>query len=348
MNFIDGLDGLAAGIAAIVCGTIGLLAFLTDQGAMVVLMLALLGGLTGFLFFNFHPAKIFMGDSGSMFLGFVIGAGSVVCQMKTSTLVGLSLPFLVLGVPIFDMGFAVFRRRILERRSIFAPDRGHLHHRLLELGLSQRAVVTVVYAMTAISASIGVFMLTAEDGRALGLLAVGLILSFSMFACARRSSPFEILMALKHNLALAREARAVRRNFEDAEVRMRDVRSLPAWWETVRDMSRQMHFQSIGLWNSREGHYVSNCVWNAPEGKFTSGRAAELTLPLHGRGAAEWEIRARIWADGYLELSGRQAMLLARLIDEFPPPGQEQDAEALANMPTRHADPYSDERVFIR
>lgn len=115
MNFIDGLDGLAAGIAAMLCGTIVLLAYLADQAAMVVLMLALLGSVTGFLFFNFHPAKIFMGDSGSMFLGFVIGASSIVCQTKKPTLVGLALPLLVLGVPIFDTGSAFVRRCMLER-----------------------------------------------------------------------------------------------------------------------------------------------------------------------------------------------------------------------------------------
>ena len=328
MNFIDGLDGLAAGIAVMVCGVIAILAFLRNEAAMMVLMLALLGSVTGFLFFNFHPAKIFMGDCGSMFLGFVIGGSSIICQTKTSTLVGLALPFLVLGVPIFDMGFAMVRRRILERRSIFAPDRSHLHHRLLDIGLSQRTVVTVVYAITAISASIGVLMLTAESWQALGLLAAVLILLFSLFACAHSSSGFRILMALKHNWALARDARAVRCRFEDAEMRMRDARSLRAWWETVRDMGKQMHFQSIALWDRRTGHYVSNCVWNEPEERFTSGRTAELTLPLHGNGAQEWEIRARIWADGYLELSGRQAMLLARLMDEFPPPEQQKKAEA--------------------
>jgi hypothetical protein len=147
-------------------------------------------------------------------------------------------------------------------------------------------------------------------------------------------------MALKHNWALARDARAVRRSFEDAEMRMRDAGSFRAWWETVRDMGKQMHFQSIALWDRRIGHYVSNCVWNAPEGRFASGRTAELTLPLHGSGADQWEIRAHIWADGYLELSGRQAMLLARLMDEFPPPEQQQEAEASANAPTQYAEPH--------
>jgi UDP-GlcNAc:undecaprenyl-phosphate GlcNAc-1-phosphate transferase len=320
MNLIDGLDGLAAGIAMIVCGTIALLAFLTDQAAMAILMLALLGSVTGFLFFNFHPAKIFMGDGGSMFLGFVIGAGSVVCQTKTSTVVGLALPFLVLGVPILDAGFAMMRRRLVERRSMFAPDRKHLHHRLLDLGLRQRTVVIVIYAVTVINASIGVFMLTAENGRAVGLLAVGLVLLLSVFACVYGRRSYEVVKALKHNWTIVREARTVRRKFEAAEVRMRDAKSFHAWWETVCDMARQMHFQSIELWHCRKGDYVSTCAWDAPEERFGVGRTAKLSLPLHANGTARWELRACIWVDGYLELGGRQAMLLARLMDEFPPP----------------------------
>ncbi len=123
ISMIDGLDGLAAGIAAIVCGTIVCLALWSGQQAMAILMLALLGSVTGFLFFNFYPAKIFMGDCGSMFLGFMIGAGSIVCQTKMPTLLGLSIPFLVLGAPIFDMGLVIVARQILERRSMFAPTR---------------------------------------------------------------------------------------------------------------------------------------------------------------------------------------------------------------------------------
>jgi len=329
MSVIDGLDGLASGIAAIVCGSIVLLAFWSGQRAMVVLMLALLGSVTGFLFFNFYPAKIFMGDCGSMFLGFLIGAGSLVCQTKTSTLVGLALPFLVLGVPIFDTGFVVVGRRFLERRSMFAPDRNHLHHRLLDLGLRHRTVVIIIYAVTVISTSIGVFMLTTEGGWSLGLLAVGLLFLFSMFTCLHGRRFCGILMTLKRNRAIAHDVRTDRRNFENAQVRMRESKSFQAWWKTVCVLGKQMRFQSIGLWNCRNGDYVSTYVWNAAEGKSTTGETVKLSLPLHGNGAAEWELRTRIWVDGYLEVSGRQAMLLARLMDEFPPPEQEEEAEAL-------------------
>jgi hypothetical protein len=117
---------------------------------------------------------------------------------------------------------------------------------------------------------------------------------------------------------------------------MRNASSLQAWWETMCDMGKQMHFQSIGLWNRREGRYVSSCIWNSPEGNLMTSKTANLTLPLLRNETVEWEIRANIEVNGYLELSGRQAMLLARLMDEFPPPEREEETEALANVPTLH------------
>jgi len=327
VSLIDGLDGLAAGVAAIVCGSIVILAVWSDYGAMAVLMLALLGSLTGFLFFNCHPAKIFMGDSGSMFLGFMIGAGSLVCQAKTSALVGLTFPFLVLGVPILDAGFSMFRRRIIERRSMFAADRKHLHHRLLDLGLSQRTVVMIILAVTTISASIGVVMLTVDGGWSLALLAAGLVVLVSVFTCLNGSRHREILLALKRNWIISCEKKAERRSFENAQVRMHESRSLRAWWETIYLMCKQMHFQSIALWKRQEADYINTLEWNAPKGKFPTGKTVNLTLPLEKNGATEWELRARIWVNGYLELSGRQSMLLARLMDEFPPPKEQGEAE---------------------
>jgi exopolysaccharide biosynthesis WecB/TagA/CpsF family protein len=329
MSVIDGLDGLAAGVAAIVCGTMVLIALWSGQVAMAVLMLALLGSVTGFLIFNFYPAKIFMGDCGSMFLGFMIGAGSIVCQMKTSTLIGLAIPFLVLVIPVFDTGFVVICRRILDRRSVFAPDRSHLHHRLLDLGLRQITVVIIIYAVTAISASIGVLILTVQGGWSFVLLACGVLLMLSMFACLQCSYFRKILKALKRNRTIARKVKAERRIFETTQVKMRESRSFGAWWDTLCTMGKEMRFQSIGLWNRQNGRYVRKCLWNAPEGKSMTGNTINLRLTLNRNEAAECEIRVCILADGYLELGGRQAMLLSRLMDEFPPPEQEKEAEKL-------------------
>jgi UDP-GlcNAc:undecaprenyl-phosphate GlcNAc-1-phosphate transferase len=327
ISVIDGLDGLAAGIAVIVCGTITLIALWSGQAAMAVVMLALLGSVTGFLMFNFYPAKIFMGDCGSMFLGFMIGAGSIICQMKTSTLVGLAIPFLVLIVPILDMGFVVICRRILNRCSIFTPDRSHFHHHLLDLGLPQIVVVIMIYSVTIICASIGMLILTAQDGWRLVLLAGGLLLMLVIFACLQCTRFRKILKALKRNRAVAREMGEEKQIFETTRVKMRESRSFSAWWDTLSTMGREMRFQNIEFWHRRNGRYVNTCSWSAPEGQSISYGTINLSLRPNGNGTAEYEIKACIPADACLEAGGRQAMLLSRLIDEFPAPEQKREIE---------------------
>ena len=329
MSVIDGLDGLAAGIAAIVCGTVVIMALWSGQTAMAVLMLALLGSVTGFLFFNFYPAKIFMGDCGSMFLGFLIAAGSIIFQTKTHTLVGLAIPFLVMGVPILDTGFVVVGRRFLDRRSIFAPDRKHLHHLLLDLGLHHRTVVIIIYAVTAISASIGVFILTLESGWSMGLLAVGLLLLLLMFACLHGQRFYEILMAIKRNLTIRHNSLKDRHTFEMAQIRMRESTSFQEWWDAICIMAQKMDFRTIGLWNCRIGGYIRTCTWDVSDDKFKTGKTVKFTFPIRGNDSAEWEIRVHASVNGFLELSGRQAMLLARLVDEFPVPKHEEGTEQL-------------------
>lgn len=157
INLIDGLDGLAAGVSAIVSSAIMLLAIRSGQITVAVLMLALIGSLSGFLIFNTHPAKIFMGDGGSMFLGFILGTGSLMCRTKTSS-TDLAIPFLILGIPIFDM-IRVVIQRLLKKCSVFTADRSHLHHYLLDLGFHQNTVVIFIYTATAISACIGMLVL---------------------------------------------------------------------------------------------------------------------------------------------------------------------------------------------
>jgi hypothetical protein len=107
-----------------------------------------------------------------------------------------------------------------------------------------------------------------------------------------------------------------------AEVKMRDAKSFGAWWETLCEMGRQMHFECIELWHHDNGDPKNACTWNAPHGEFATGKTAQFNLPVHKTEGAKYEIRARIWVNGCLELGGRQAMLLARLMDEFPPPIQ--------------------------
>jgi UDP-GlcNAc:undecaprenyl-phosphate GlcNAc-1-phosphate transferase len=149
LNLIDGLDGLAAGIAFFAATANGIIAYHSGAPIAALLSAALAGSLLGFLRYNFNPATIFMGDSGSMFLGFILAATSLVgTSIKGATTVAILAPLVALGVPVFDTALAIIRRT-LARQSMFAPDRGHMHHSLLDLGLSQRRAVLLLHASTA-------------------------------------------------------------------------------------------------------------------------------------------------------------------------------------------------------
>jgi UDP-GlcNAc:undecaprenyl-phosphate GlcNAc-1-phosphate transferase len=155
VNLIDGLDGLAAGVSFFAALTSFVIAALSGSVFVALTMAALMGALVGFLFFNFNPARIFMGDSGSYFLGFVLATTALAgggLQQKASTAVSLLVPILALGLPIFDTLFSMFRR-LLERRSIFSADRGHVHHRLLDIGLTHRRAVIFLYGISSLLAA---------------------------------------------------------------------------------------------------------------------------------------------------------------------------------------------------
>ncbi|WP_394821308.1 MraY family glycosyltransferase [Pendulispora albinea] len=183
LNLIDGLDGLAAGVAFFACVTNVTVAFMGGNVSIALLSVALGGAIFGFLFYNFNPAKIFMGDSGSMFLGFALAAISLLGAgtQKTPTLIAIVVPLIALGLPIMDMLFAIVRRFVL-RRSIFVADRGHIHHRLLDLGLTHRRAVLVLYA---ISGSFTVLALLVHFGRSWQIGVAMLVLTTVVFGAVR-------------------------------------------------------------------------------------------------------------------------------------------------------------------
>jgi UDP-GlcNAc:undecaprenyl-phosphate GlcNAc-1-phosphate transferase len=151
INLIDGLDGLAGGVAAIASLGIGYSAYIHGIYTVAFLMVILAGSSLGFLKYNFFPAKTFMGDSGAMFLGFTIAAISIVGPAKGATVLAMLGPVLVLGLPIFDVLFAIFRR-LASKQSIFAADKGHIQHQLTRLGMGQRRTVLMIYGVSAVMA----------------------------------------------------------------------------------------------------------------------------------------------------------------------------------------------------
>jgi UDP-GlcNAc:undecaprenyl-phosphate/decaprenyl-phosphate GlcNAc-1-phosphate transferase len=148
INLIDGLDGLAGGIVFLASLTNIVVALVVHSYFTAIVLTAVVGALVGFLYHNFNPARIFMGDGGSYLLGYVLGVTVLAGNpQKASAAVSILVPFIALGVPIFDMVFSIFRRA-LERRPIFSPDRGHIHHRLLDVGLTHRRAVLVLYGVS--------------------------------------------------------------------------------------------------------------------------------------------------------------------------------------------------------
>jgi UDP-GlcNAc:undecaprenyl-phosphate GlcNAc-1-phosphate transferase len=173
INLVDGLDGLAAGVAVIAAGTFLMVCVLQGETKVLlfakqlklasVLSAALCGAALGFLFFNFHPARIFMGDGGALFLGFMLGAASVIGTLKLTAVMAFVIPVLVIGLPVLDVAFAMLRRA-RNGRGLFSPDKGHFHHRLLSLGWTQREVVFLAYIITLLL-SLATLFLTFFQGR---------------------------------------------------------------------------------------------------------------------------------------------------------------------------------------
>lgn len=144
MNLSDGLDGLAGGASILSFGLVGLMAFQSSSYAVVILTLAVAGSILGFLRFNSHPARIFMGDTGSQFLGFILGVLVIVMTQQVNPAVSAVLPLLIFGLPVIDT-VTVMARRLLAGRSPFAPDKNHIHHRLLAIGFSHYETVVLLY-----------------------------------------------------------------------------------------------------------------------------------------------------------------------------------------------------------
>jgi len=317
VNLSDGLDGLAAGISAIACGVIAVFAFQHGNIIMLVLMLSLLGSLTGFLFFNFNPAKIFLGDCGSLFLGFTVASASILCSMKSSALVSLALPLLVLGIPIFDTLFSILRR-FLERRSIFAPDRGHFHHRLVDMGLKQRHVVIFIYAMTSLAAGLGMLMMLTRNLSSLIIFFFVLLLLLLLFHVVGAIRLRETISALQRKHKIASQYKRERTDFEYAQLHFRNAHTSEQWWAAVCEAARRMDFAWVSLTRKYCDGRIETDVWRTTNAKLALSRVVVVTVPLSvNKGETSRKFEIAVSVNGSLESAGNRATLFSRLIDEY-------------------------------
>ena len=174
VNFIDGLDGLAVGVSAISTACLLIIALIVGEMNIAIILAALLGSCLGFIPYNKNPAKIFMGDTGSTFLGYILATLSVQGLFKLYAIISFAVPFLILGIPIFDICFA-FLRRIAKGQNPMVADRGHVHHRLIDMGFSQKHAVAICYMLTAILGLAAVLLTSSGELKALILIGAVII-----------------------------------------------------------------------------------------------------------------------------------------------------------------------------
>jgi UDP-GlcNAc:undecaprenyl-phosphate GlcNAc-1-phosphate transferase len=282
INIIDGLDGLAAGVTLFVCIGNFFVSLFLGKVVMSVVSAILAGALLAFLRYNFPPAKIFLGDTGSLFLGMVVALLSVMSAQKSATMVMMLIPMAVLGLPILDTTLAIFRRSFLGR-PIFVSDKGHIHHALLRLGLSPVKVVLILYGFCLFLLGFGaVVLLEKSTAAAIYLGAVGLVAIIGMW----------ILGYLKYENIRTALSRRLRYRINDAFCRlvllkMKRAPTVEQVWNCLVESGQEFELNRMEL-SVRGGDKGAARRWvNAKDGSGENGPQA-----------GEWQSRRFDFAGG--------------------------------------------------
>lgn len=242
-NLIDGVDGVATGL--------GLLATITTLGAalwhgdtgLVIATAPLAGALLGFLRFNFNPASVFLGDCGSLSVGFVLGCCAVIWSHKAVTLLGMTAPLMALSIPLLDMSLSIVRRFLL-LRPIFSPDRGHIHHRLLDRGLTPRQVTLLLYAASGLAACFALLQSTVANAglpvMSLFCAAVWLGIQFL------RYYEFGVVTRFwrENNVKSVVKFHCAMHGYEES---VRDAVTVEQCWRAIRTLGREFGFSHVAL-----------------------------------------------------------------------------------------------------
>jgi UDP-GlcNAc:undecaprenyl-phosphate GlcNAc-1-phosphate transferase len=299
LNLIDGLDGLAGGVSLAAVLTTFLIAIQRGHPLMMLFSSALAGAILGFLFYNFNPASIFMGDTGSMFLGFVLAASATQTNQKASTAVAVLIPGIALGLPIMDTLLAM-GRRAWRGRPLFQADKEHIHHRLLAIGLSHRQAVLVLYAFCLLLAGVALVLTYANSTQTallLVLLAVVALVLLRLLGYLRLGGMSASAVERRRNRALRAAVRPLGR-------RLRERRSLDEIWQVIKEGASLFGAVAVHVRVAeappREGtplsfSYELDGVGLSREGLFR----AQFVVP---GGKASERVLELIWSDGRREI----------------------------------------------
>ncbi|MEQ1885593.1 MAG: MraY family glycosyltransferase [Bryobacteraceae bacterium] len=285
-NLIDGVDGLATGIGLFATFTTLAAALLQNNIALAMAMAPLLGALLAFLRYNFNPASIFLGDCGSLTIGFLLGCAGAVWSQKSATILGMTAPLLALAVPLLDTSIAVVRR-FLRHQPIFGADRGHVHHKLLDRGFSPRVVVLVLYGFCGLAATFSLLQTATNDRFSPVLLVlfcaavwIGIqFLGYIEFDAARR-----IVMG-----GAFRKFLSAHISVGDYEKRMSAALKPEEYWSVLRDASRALGFAEITMEMNGVSYHDAG-----PDGTLSPeefAQCAHITIPLPGGAAVSFRYR---------------------------------------------------------
>jgi UDP-GlcNAc:undecaprenyl-phosphate GlcNAc-1-phosphate transferase len=242
INLIDGLDGLAGGVAVIALGSTFIFSIVHGQTFLALASVTVAGAVLGFLFYNFHPATIFMGDTGSLFLGFILATLSIKTSQKSSTAVSILVPLIVLGLPIGDTVLSI-ARRVLRGRPIFSADQEHIHHRLLARGLNQRQSVLFLYAICVGLGVAAQLIRIADRVQAAALLTVMGLLGYLLLT----NLGYLGIDAIKSHLGIRRDNLLLRRALDEARGRLRAAKLQTHLWDAVRTFAQAAEVSDVRL-----------------------------------------------------------------------------------------------------
>jgi UDP-GlcNAc:undecaprenyl-phosphate GlcNAc-1-phosphate transferase len=289
-NLVDGLDGLAAGSALFSIITLVVVALVHSRLPIALLGLALAGATLGFLRYNFNPATIFLGDSGSLTVGFLLSVLALVSAQKSPTMVAVAIPIVSFGLPILETALSVVRR-FLSGRPLFNADRQHIHHKLLEQGLSHRQVVVVLYGLSALFGLLSMFLLyPGGPSIAIVLFVVGVViwlgvqhLNYPEFFELRRVAhrTLEQKRIIVNNLA-----------FRRATYRLPKVATFSELWSVLEDAFRENDFDAFDLRLNAESEYLYDLHGG---GLVYAWKKAN---EKHQEAALEWTLTLRLRSDG--------------------------------------------------
>ena len=242
-NLVDGLDGLAAGVGLFATLTVFIAAMMQHNMVLAVATLPLAGALLAFLCYNFDPATIFLGDSGALLIGYLLGCYAVIWGNKSATLLGMTAPLMALSVPLLDVALAIVRR-FLRRQPIFTADRGHIHHQLLDRGLTPRRAVLVLYGLCGLAAAFSLLqgVMYSFSGALVVLFGVFVLLGIQYLGYAEFDLAGRLLVSGEFRRTVS--AQVELRKFRAA---LTAAATPSACWEAIRDACAKFGFQHARL-----------------------------------------------------------------------------------------------------